>query len=78
MCGILLARKEVIIIIWPNLDNNNHFLIITIDVDSQRTNVQDQLFALIFPNITKLWICICHVAGLQLSSKFECKTILID
>jgi hypothetical protein len=35
MYVILLMRKEIIINIWPNRDNNDHILIITIDVDSQ-------------------------------------------
>jgi hypothetical protein len=33
MRTILFARKEVIINIWPNRDDNNHVLIVTIDVD---------------------------------------------
>jgi hypothetical protein len=30
--------------IRPNHDDNGHVLVITIDVDSQRTNDQDDLF----------------------------------
>jgi hypothetical protein len=44
MCVILLARKEIIITIGPNYDDKDHSLVITIDVDSQRTSDQDDLF----------------------------------
>jgi hypothetical protein len=32
---ILLTRKKIIIILWPNRDDDNHILIIAIDMDSQ-------------------------------------------
>jgi hypothetical protein len=35
MCIILLTGKEVIVTIWPNRCDNDHVLIMTIDVDSQ-------------------------------------------
>jgi hypothetical protein len=46
MCVILLTRKEAIVIIWLNRDNHDHVLIIRIDIDveSQRTNDQDDFF----------------------------------
>jgi hypothetical protein len=44
MCIILATTNEVLITIWPNRDDSNHVLIIPIDVDSQKTNDQDDLF----------------------------------
>jgi hypothetical protein len=44
MCGILFTRKEVIVNIRPNRDDSDHVLAFAIDVDSQTTNDQDDLF----------------------------------
>jgi hypothetical protein len=41
---MLWTRKEIIITISPNRDDNNHGLIITMDVDSQRTNDHNGFF----------------------------------
>jgi hypothetical protein len=57
-----INEKKVIITIWPNCDDNNHVLIITIDVDSRGDGQEDLL--LILEKMTKRWVCVCHVAGL--------------
>jgi hypothetical protein len=77
MCVILL-RKEVIVTIWPNRDDNDHVLITTIDVDSQTGERSGRAFSLILQKSMKHWISICYAAGLSLSSKLECKTVWIN
>jgi hypothetical protein len=64
MRAIRLMIKEIIIIIRPNRDDNNHALIIAIDVDSQTDERSGRAFALIPRKIMKRWICICQIAGL--------------
>jgi hypothetical protein len=53
-------RKEVIIVIWPNRGNNDHDLIIAIDVDSQTDERSGRALFLTVQKITKRRTC--HIA----------------
>jgi hypothetical protein len=42
----MLTRKDVIITTWPDQDDNDHVLIITIDMDSQMDERSGRAFVL--------------------------------
>jgi hypothetical protein len=75
MRAIQQTRKEVIINIWPNPDDTDHVLVVTIDVDLGKGRKIRMRFVSHHSKISKCSIWRGSVAALWLSRKSKSKTI---